>query len=69
MTENNELLTPRETAKVLRVSPSTLAIWRCRKRYPLPYVKVGTKVVYRRTDVEAFLEANLQQGSITPRSK
>lgn len=30
---------PQEAAKILGVAPETLAIWRCTKRYPLPYIK------------------------------
>jgi len=52
-----DILTPREAAKVLRVSPGTLAIWRCLKRYGLPFSKVGSKVVYRRSDLDAFIQA------------
>lgn len=58
MTENDDLLSPREAAAMLHMAPATLAIWRCRKRYPLPYVKVGRKVLYRRSDLNAFLARN-----------
>ena len=39
------LLDTPETAEVLGVSPDTLAIWRCTKRYDLPYIKVGGSVM------------------------
>ncbi|WP_085440393.1 helix-turn-helix domain-containing protein [Magnetofaba australis] len=52
-----ELITPREAAKILGVEPTTLGNWRHTKRYPLPYVKVGKKVMYRLTDVEEFIES------------
>lgn len=48
------LLTPQEVANRLGVSTTTLATWRCTKRYPLPYVKVGRLVRYRQADVDAF---------------
>ena len=51
------LLTPRQAATELGVSPGTLAVWRCRKRYPLRYIKVGSKVRYRLADIEKFLDA------------
>ncbi len=51
-----ELLTPRETGKALGVTEGTLAVWRCTRRYPLPYVKAGRLVRYRATDVAAFIE-------------
>jgi excisionase family DNA binding protein len=50
-----KLLTPKETAAILRVSPGTLAVWRCVKRYALPFVKVGRSVRYREEDIAAFL--------------
>ena len=55
-----QLLTPRQAATELGVSPGTLAVWRCRKRYPLRYIKVGSKVRYRLTDIEKFLTARTQ---------
>jgi hypothetical protein len=53
----SDLLTSREAADMLRISPATLAIWRCRDRYQLPYIKVGSHVVYRRGDIENFLKS------------
>ena len=44
-----------------RVSPRTLEGWRLRKQGP-PYFKVGSKVLYRLKDVEAFEAARLRQG-------
>jgi excisionase family DNA binding protein len=54
---DDKLLTRREAADLLGISPETLTIWACTKRYPLPYVKVGRSVRYRRTDLEAFIES------------
>jgi hypothetical protein len=51
-----KLLTPCECAKLLRVAVGTLAVWRCTKRYPLPYLKLGHAVRYRTADVEKFLQ-------------
>ena len=50
------LLTPAEAAVILRVKPHTLAVWRCEKRYDLPYVKSGSRVGYRVCDLEQFIE-------------
>ncbi|SFH52584.1 DNA binding domain-containing protein, excisionase family [Palleronia marisminoris] len=55
------LLTPQEVANRLGVSITTLSTWRCTKRYPLAYVKVGRLVRYRLGDVEAFELARLQE--------
>ncbi|MDX9834707.1 MAG: helix-turn-helix domain-containing protein [Desulfobulbus sp.] len=55
---NSELLTPETTANLLGVKPATLCVWRCVRRYPLPWVKIGARrVMYRRADVEAFIAA------------
>lgn len=54
--EPNQLLSPKEVSQLLGVSPQTLAIWRCSKRYPLRYVKVGRYVRYRYRDVVSFLD-------------
>ena len=50
------LLTPKETAALLRVAVGTLAVWRSTKRYPLPYLKLGHAVRYRETDIERFMK-------------
>jgi hypothetical protein len=55
-----QLLTPRQAAEALGVSAGTLAIWRCKKRYPLRYIKVGSSVRYRLRDIEAFLTLRTQ---------
>lgn len=54
------LLTPAETAAALRVSVGTLACWRCTKRYPLPFLKLGHAIRYREADVLAFAEQAVQ---------
>ena len=41
------LLTPRETAQLLRTTTGTLAQWRFHRRYPaLKYTKVGSSIRY-----------------------
>jgi excisionase family DNA binding protein len=55
------LLTPAEVAERLGVSAATLATWRCTKRYPLSYVKVGRLVRYRIADLDAFEISRLQE--------
>ena len=51
------LLTPDETADLLRMNTGTLAVWRCTGRYDLPFIKAGRRVRYRQADVERFLES------------
>ena len=49
-----------ESAQFLGVKPTTLQIWRCTKRYPLPYIKVGRLVRYRQSALDAFLTSRTQ---------
>ena len=51
------LLTTQETAKVLGTTAGTLNVWRCTKRYALAYVKIGSRVRYRRQDIVDFINA------------
>jgi len=55
----SELLTRTEAAEYLGVSPKTLAMWQCTRRYPLPVVKIGRLVKYRKTDLDAFIESRV----------
>ena len=56
------LLTPRDVAKILGVTLQTLAVWRCEKRYNLPYVKAGRLVRYRGSDIEEFINRRRHGG-------
>jgi hypothetical protein len=58
------LITPEETAKVLNTTPGVLAVWRCERRYKLPYVKIGSKVMYRVRDVEEFITSRTMPGVV-----
>lgn len=53
-------MSPEETANALGVTAGTLSVWRCTKRYPLPYVKIGHKVFYRGRDVKTFIESRIK---------
>lgn len=57
---NNLLLSTAEAAAYLGVVPDTLNVWRCTKRYDLPYIKVGRLVKYRKSALDAFLEKRTQ---------
>jgi predicted DNA-binding transcriptional regulator AlpA len=54
-TQNDPLLTEQQASEFLGVKPGTLQVWRCNKRYPLAYVKVGRNVRYRQSAIEAFM--------------
>jgi hypothetical protein len=62
MNEDENLLDPEQAAKYLGVKPETLAVWRCTKRYDLPYIKVGRCIRYRPADVKAFNDRNYFNG-------
>lgn len=51
-----QLLTAVEAAKVLGITPGTLANWRAYGTGP-KYVKVGGRVRYHVADVKAYLES------------
>lgn len=53
----SKLLTEDEAAKELRMSPATLATWRCTGRYPLRFIRMGRSVRYRMQDLEAFIRS------------
>ncbi|MBD5801789.1 Helix-turn-helix domain protein [Azoarcus sp. Aa7] len=55
------LLNRDEAAAALGVRPQTLACWASNGRYALPFVKIGRRVMYRLSDIQAFIEANLVQ--------
>ena len=54
--DSDQLITREEAAEMLRLKPQTLAKWAHTKRYDLKMVKVGSRVRYRISDIEAFLE-------------
>jgi hypothetical protein len=56
------LLPPAAAAEILHTTEGTLAVWRCEKRYPLRFVKIGGKVFYRMTDIEKFIESRMRSG-------
>lgn len=59
--EINKLWSPEQVAEILGVSKQTLAVWRCERRYPLAYIKIGSRVRYRPADVQQFMQVRLQQ--------
>lgn len=54
------LLGRKEAAAILRVSPGTLAVWDCTKRFDLRPIKVGNRVRYTRTNLIRFLHDQQQ---------
>ena len=56
----SKLLNTQEVANLLGVKVNTLSVWRCAKRYDLPFVKAGRLVRYRPEDVENFVARRTQ---------
>jgi hypothetical protein len=56
------LLTVKETALLLNIQPQTLAVWRHRRRFILPWVKVGNSIKYKLDDIQKFIEKNTHKG-------
>ena len=48
------LLTPEQAAGFLGVTAGTLNVCAQTRRYPLAYLKIGRKVMYRLADLERF---------------
>jgi hypothetical protein len=49
------LVDEKRAAEILAVSPGTLSVWRCVRRYDLPFVRVGRAVRYKVSDLEKFV--------------
>ncbi len=63
--ESEPLMNREEAANYLHVTPGTLAVWDCTKRYDLRPIRIGQRCVrYRRADLDRFLE---EQMSIQPK--
>lgn len=54
------LLSPVETAALLKVSVQTLACWRTNKLHNLKFIKVGSLVRYQQNDIDAWLNNRTQ---------
>lgn len=53
---NEDKMPNDEAADYIGVEPHSLEVWRSTKRYDIPYVKIGSKVFYRRSDLDVFIE-------------
>ena len=55
--DSEDLLNDLQAAQLLNTKPQTLAVWRCKKRHGLPFIRVGRSIRYRRSDIERWLQA------------
>lgn len=58
----DENLNTSQAAQFLGVKPETLEVWRCTKRYNLPYAKVGRLVRYKKSALMQWLDSRTQGG-------
>lgn len=61
-TTNDEFLTTRETAALIRCSE--VSVWRLRKSGRLAFHRILGKVLVRRSDLEAFLSKQRRNGEM-----
>lgn len=61
LTLPSPLVTEKVAAEVLGVAVGTLQVWRCLRRYPLPYTKIGRAVRYRVEDLDEFIRSRTVQ--------
>ncbi len=54
---DEQRLDTKQAAEYLGLSPETLATWRCTKRQEIPYLKLGSRVKYLKSDLDAWLES------------
>ena len=56
-TDASEVLTPREAAKLLKVTARTLQNWRdpSKKTYGPPWIRMGGQIRYLRAAIERYL--------------
>jgi hypothetical protein len=57
------LLTSEQAEDFLSIAHGTLSVWRCTRRYSIPFIKVGRCVRYRLVDLEAFLVSRTVSGA------
>lgn len=61
----DDLLDEKQAAEVLTVEPGTLSVWRSTGRYKIPFVKVGRRVRYRRSDLLTWLLSRTRANGAT----
>ena len=55
-------LTSKDAATYIGVSATTLNIWRSKKKFQIPYYKVGSRVYYTKNDLNEFMRRQRQSG-------
>ena len=58
----SELLTRQQAADYLGIKAQTLAVWATTHRHNLAFIKVGSVVRYRKSDLDAWLQSHVVGG-------
>jgi hypothetical protein len=54
----NEKYVSKDANLYLGLKPGTLEAWRFQRRTPAPaYIKMGTRVIYLKSDLDAYIES------------
>lgn len=59
---NDKLFTSKEAAEYLGISRYSLNMWRSKKRYIIPYIRLGRWIRYRQSALDEFLKQRTQTG-------
>jgi hypothetical protein len=46
----------------LGIKPQTLHKWRCQGRFKIPYIRIGSLIAYRKSDLVNFLNSRVVNG-------
>lgn len=65
--QENPLLTRKEAAEYLGVKVETLSNWALNGRHQLPYVKLGHRIRYYKSDLDDLYKRSLKSGE--PKAK
>lgn len=60
--EDNPLLTRKEAAEYLGVQIQTLSNWAINGRHQLPYVKLGHRIRYYKSDLDDLYKRSVKSG-------
>ena len=58
LTNITGLMNTAQAARYIGVTAGTLSVWRSTKLIKIPHIKIGSRVLYRQSDLDKFIEAN-----------
>lgn len=54
----NEMLTTKQVAEMLKIKPSTIFAWKCLGKMKIPYYSFGKSLRFKRKDVIEYINKN-----------